>query len=160
MDTTMAKTKRVEYTHRKSSGASGAAQPSAKPSTGQQILDILLAQTDALVSLTETIGQTRRDNEVNLVAINRVVHQREKNLRLAKLRQMREKCEQEMVDICPCGKHKGIRFIDENKNNLGVYCPHMWWVSLSHLAFEEGRLSTFLTSTPLDKYIKGYRLTK
>jgi hypothetical protein len=68
--------------------------------------------------------------------------------------------QQETTPVCSCGKHHGIRFIDSEGNVVTECCPVEWWVSQSRLAYEDGNLSGFITSTPLDKYIAPYRLKK
>jgi hypothetical protein len=60
------------------------------------------------------------------------------------------------IDICPCGKHKGIQFRDRDETVLDVMCPVDWWVRQTWLAYEKGTLSRFLKSTPLEKYLVPY----
>lgn len=83
--------------------------------------------------------------------------QRQKNLRYAR---KLEVCKKKITPECPCGEHKGIRFLDVDGNTIEERCPKSWWITLSRLAFEDGKLDQFVSSTPLTKYIKAYNKRK
>lgn len=68
------------------------------------------------------------------------------------------KAKKKVGGVCSCGKHKGIQFLDREGNILEERCPVSWWVSLSRLAYEDEKLDAFLKSTPLEKYIRLYKL--
>jgi hypothetical protein len=68
-------------------------------------------------------------------------------------------CKQEITPVCPCGKHKGLKFI-ENGVVIEERCPYSWWISQQRLAFEDRRLEQFVKSTPVSKYIRPYMLEK
>ena len=74
--------------------------------------------------------------------------------RIDYLRELRQK----ITPVCPCGKHKGIQFIDSDNNIVEERCPRSWWVSLSRQAFIEGRLGEFQVTTPYGKYVNKYSL--
>lgn len=76
--------------------------------------------------------------------------------RNARRDEMLEGCSQVVVDTCSCGKHKGIRFVDKNEKVVEELCPLNWWVTQSKLAYRAGTLGSFVSSTPLDKYLKQY----
>jgi hypothetical protein len=65
-------------------------------------------------------------------------------------------CKQKVVPECPCGKHKGIMFLDNNGEEIETRCPESWWLSLSRIAFEEHRLSSFVETTPRNEYLQLY----
>jgi hypothetical protein len=67
-------------------------------------------------------------------------------------------CRQEITPVCKCGQHRGIRFLNSEGKAIDEMCPQAWWIAQSRLAFEDGRLSQFAKSTPLDKYIRAYKL--
>jgi hypothetical protein len=67
-----------------------------------------------------------------------------------------ERCKQTVTDRCPCGQHKGIRFLDKDGNIIEERCPKSWWVSLSRIAYEDGNLSGFVESTPMETFLKLY----
>lgn len=85
--------------------------------------------------------------------------QRESQKRLDTIRSLSQ-LRQKKTGTCPCGQHKGIQFLDESDNVVEERCPKSWWISLSRLALEEGRLGTFTKTTPIDKYLSRYSLTK
>lgn len=84
---------------------------------------------------------------------------REVRASLERIRHLKQ-CKQEITPCCPCGQHKGIRFVDNAGNSVAEVCPKSWWISQSRLAFEENRLGQFIKSTPLEKYIKPFVLGK
>lgn len=63
------------------------------------------------------------------------------------------------TDRCPCGKHQGIQFKDQEGRIIEEnYCPQWWWVAMSRMSFESGKHKEFHTKCPLDKWLKKYTL--
>ena len=63
------------------------------------------------------------------------------------------------TDRCPCGKHQGIQFKDQEGRIIEEnYCPQWWWVAMSRMSFESGKHKDFHTKCPLDKWLKKYTL--
>lgn len=83
--------------------------------------------------------------------------QRGKLRRLEELKRLSRK-QKIKTEACPCGKHKGIRFLDDDGETiLDEMCPVDWWVRQTWLSFDRGALSDFLGSTPLEEYLRPYR---
>jgi hypothetical protein len=58
-------------------------------------------------------------------------------------------CRREFTALCSCGKHKGIRFIDQATQRVveDNMCPTIWYIKKSRLAFAEGTLREFNASS-------------
>lgn len=83
----------------------------------------------------------RRTKEVlrNLAFIDKLIH-----------------AEQQTVDRCTCGRHRGIRFIYHGETLLDNACPVDWWLSQSRYAYNMGTLPTFTTTYPFSEYVDAY----
>ena len=117
----------------------------------------LTASVEALLNerYTDPAYQLQLQSE-DLHARKSIERQREIDKSLRQIRFL-SKLRQEKTLVCPCGEHKGITFFDAQNNPVnGKLCPKVWWIKLSRLALEEGRLNSFLTSTPLDKYMSAF----
>lgn len=66
------------------------------------------------------------------------------------------RCRQKTTEVCSCGEHHGIQFLDDEGNVIEERCPRSWWISMYRLAFSEGRGKEFTNHTPSDKYIGKY----
>lgn len=64
---------------------------------------------------------------------------------------------QKKTKECPCGEHLGIEFVTEDGERVDHLCPKHWWVMQTWLANEQGKLSAFVKSTPLDWYLGRYK---
>ncbi len=76
----------------------------------------------------------------------------------------------EKTYMCPCGKHMGIRLVDETKRenwdptsrfpDPGIIeenlCPANFWLTLSRLAYADHRLAEFHQKTPWEAFLKEY----
>ncbi len=66
---------------------------------------------------------------------------------------------QETTFVCPCGKHTGTKFVDNNGNVIVEnMCPMKRWVKQSRLAYFEHRLGQLLVQTSLSDYLSGYNI--
>ncbi len=66
---------------------------------------------------------------------------------------------QERTEVCPCGRHTGIRFITkEGTVEVDNYCPLWWWIAMSRMAFDSGKSAAFRDKMPLDIWLKKYAL--
>ena len=65
---------------------------------------------------------------------------------------------QETTYLCPCGKHMGVKLLDQCRVVEENLCPVSWWVTLSQVAYEMGRLGQFRKDMPMDKFLCHYAL--
>jgi hypothetical protein len=65
---------------------------------------------------------------------------------------------QETTYLCPCGKHMGVKLLDQGRVVEANLCPVWWWVTLSQVAYEMGRLGQFRKDMPMDKFLSQYAL--
>ncbi len=65
---------------------------------------------------------------------------------------------QETTYLCPCGRHMGVKLLDQGMVVEENLCPITWWVTLSHVAFEKGVLKCFLKDMPMDKFVSKFAL--
>ncbi len=66
---------------------------------------------------------------------------------------------QETTFVCPCGRHTGIKFVDD-KGTVVVenMCPKEWWIKQSRLAYSKGQLSQFLKDFEYSDYLSSYKI--
>ncbi len=154
----------------------------ARLQQGQDILaDTLTVMTGALeralkrpqmIQQVDPQFQDRREgNEIFLQMRTTRWRTNEKSLkeaaRLATL-------EREKTPLCPCGKHQGIRLVEEvvqgpweegqaETERVVVeenICPVEFWLTLSRLAYTDGLLAAFNREAPLAGFLSEYRLAE
>ena len=128
-----------------------------------EVLDAVYDLVDSNQVLVDTITSlvNERGGEVDYYGnYHRIIDDRRRGKAVKKLDGFYKLLHMKQViakETCPCGKHRGIKFID-NDTVVELMCPLQWWVRRSWMAFEEGKLSQFLSSTPLQTYIKKFSL--
>ena len=131
----------------------------AEKQSQTELLRVVAKNTDVANELLQELQQPT-DQQGNIF----FYAQRERRHRMAKqhLQQIHKLAasKQELTPQCPCGQHKGIRFFDEQGQMIMDLCPLVWWISQSHLAYTEGKLGQFVGGTPLEIYMRPYKLKK
>ena len=130
------------------------------------ISTILRAVADNTRNVNSLVGEMREREDPEVMTSNEFFrrgkitrkNEVESNMRdIQKLAQSR----QSITPECPCGEHKGIRFVEQIEDNefvvLDEMCPMVWWRRMSRAALKNGRLSEFNASTPLNEYLIPYR---
>jgi hypothetical protein len=113
--------------------------------------------TEAVSMLVREIGGEEDDISHSFFYARKYRERLEARKRLQHIRDLSE-CQQVITEKCPCGNHKGIQFLGSDGKVVDELCPVSWWVMQSRLAFEEKHLGAFTASTPLDKYIRLFKL--
>lgn len=115
----------------------------------------MTTNTEAVSELVQVIRAERAGDEVPYFGIHKRRRRNEIALRSKHLDYLTH-CKQKVTPVCPCGKHKGIQFLDKGKVVEEV-CPKSWWITQSRLAYDDGRLEEFTSSTPLSEYLSRFK---
>lgn len=107
-------------------------------------------------------AQKRKDelDSEKIMLIGRLGRRRELRSRHARIETLM-KAMQEVTDLCPCGKHKGIKFTADTIDGVVTLeenmCPVHWWRQQHQIAFSK-KDKSFLENNHLEEYLKWYAL--
>jgi hypothetical protein len=132
-----------------------------KMQSERRVLDAVSALTRVVGTMTyqQVDAQTRCDQQGAAVwQSNKEARQREVRHNINHIRYLMSQ-ERQPTYLCPCGQHFGMRFVD----SLGTVivdnmCPKDWWISMSRLAFDEGKLSQFNAECKYDDFLAVYKI--
>ena len=119
------------------------------------LIQAIEVNTDSLDLLISQLGRERRDGSYfQRERVRRVMHTGQ----TLKYYQGLAALKQQKTDLCPCGEHRGIEFINKEGGRVDHLCPKHWWLMQTWMSKEDGTLVAFLNSTPLKFYLSMYAL--
>ena len=100
---------------------------------------------------------------LNILEDNIIVLYGKRDVEENKIRNVKERAkyityldtlDKKVTGECTCGEHVGIDFLDEDGEVVeSSMCPRDWWVHKARLAYLDGKLSEFLKTTPIEKFV-------